>query len=449
MRRWLLFAWVLCGLSCVQAQTSALTRQFQQVRDAVVTVWSEFGSGSGFIVDNRGLIVTNDHVVAGARWVAVQFDPTRKVRALVLSEDAVRDVAVLRADITAFPGAHAVELATPAEVAGVQPGAPVFTVGSPLHQRRVLTAGIVSGIEPHAFLSDLDLNHGNSGGPLFDAEGRVIGITTFLDAGQPNGAGLSGIVKIGEALPALQRARAAMAAEPRRQAIDPPSAELLPVAPAGAYPLTALQQVMRLRSFDLRPYQMSLGGYEVMISTPVVTAWLQSHRAAGVAQARARRTGQPAEAAFDPAADLRAWMQYTGEFQPLVEIVATPRLKPTFLSRLGRSLDRRRTALHYRFAADFDRMELRCDGEPVAPITPGRIPATARFSTPDAEGLDAVFEGIYQYGPSAIAPRCAAMELVIYSADGKSARKRLDPRLVERVWQSFAPWRAAQAMAGQ
>jgi hypothetical protein len=444
MRRWLLFGWVLlCGLPWLRGQTPSLTRQFQQVRDAVVTVWSDFGSGSGFIVDARGLIVTNDHVVAGARWVAVQFDPRHKVRALVLSEDAVRDVAVLRAELAAFPGAHAVELAPPAEVAGVEPGAPVFTVGSPLHQREVLTSGIISGIEPRAFLSDLDLNHGNSGGPLFDGQGRVIGITTFLDAGQPNGPGLSGILKISEALPALERARAAMAAD------DPPSATLLPVAPPGAYPVTALQQVMGMRSFDLRPYQFSVGGYQVLLSTPVVTAWLQSHSATAVARARARRTGQPAEAAFNPAGDLRAWMQYTGEFSPLVEIVATPRLKSTFLSRLGRDLDRRRTALHYRFAADFDHMELRCGGQTIAPITPGRIPASTQFATPAAESLDAVYEGIYQYSPDAIAPRCEAMELVIYSADGKTARKQLDPKLVERVWQSFAPWRAVQAMGGQ
>lgn len=436
------------------SQSPALVSQFQQVRDAVVTVWSDFGSGTGFIVlDNAGqgaapspapgLILTNDHVIAGARWVAVQFDPQRKVRATVLAEDAVRDVAVLGADLAAFPGAHPAALAAPEELAALQPGEEVFTVGSPLNLRKVLTAGVLSGIEPRALLSDINLNHGNSGGPLFDGRGHVIGITTFLDAGEPDGPGMAGMIKISEADPALAAARRALLS-----GADPPSAALLPVAPAGAFPVTALQAVMRLPAFDLRPYQFKLGGFQVTISTPVVAAWLQSHHARAVAGARSRRTGAAAEPGFDPASDLREWMRYTGEFAPLVSIVATPRFQATLLSRLGRALDRRRTGLRYRYAADFDHMELLCGERAVAPITPGRIPEAASFATATAHGVDAVYAGIYQYGPAAITPACGAMRLAVYSSDGQVRSTILDPALVQRVWQSFAPWRSTLPLAG-
>src|SRR6516162_7269030 len=75
-----------------------LTTLFQKYQNAVVTVWSEIGSGTGFCVDKTGLFITNQHVIGPSVVNSVQFDPKRKVTATVLAFDPEKDVAVLWAN---------------------------------------------------------------------------------------------------------------------------------------------------------------------------------------------------------------------------------------------------------------------------------------------------------------------------------------------------------------
>ena len=198
-----------------------LTLMFQKYQKSVVTVWSEIGSGSGFIVDSSGLVMTNQHVIGPSELVSVQFDVKRKVAAKVLAIDADRDVAVLYADLSVFPGASAAPIA--AATAGREialEGERVFTIGSPLGLKKIITSGIVSKVEARAIISDVNINHGNSGGPLFNSLGEVIGITTFLVPGG-NGPGVTGVVRIDQTLPVLAQARKKMkeAALPRREVV--------------------------------------------------------------------------------------------------------------------------------------------------------------------------------------------------------------------------------------
>jgi S1-C subfamily serine protease len=188
--------------------TDELTTQYKRLRNSVVTVWSEFGKGTGFIVDQSGLILTNQHVIGPSNYIAVQFDSLTKIPAIKLIADPEKDVAVLWADISAFPTAIVAPL--PLEItqeAAVIEGERVFTIGSPLAQQKMMTTGIVSKVEPHAIISDIRIDHGNSGGPLFNSLGQVIGITTFGDQG-PKGGGIAGIVRIEQAATLLKDARA-------------------------------------------------------------------------------------------------------------------------------------------------------------------------------------------------------------------------------------------------
>src|SRR5208283_1164960 len=114
-------------------------------------------------------------------------------------------------------------------------GERVFTIGSPLSQRKILTSGIVSKIEERAIISDININHGNSGGPLFNSNGVVVGITTFGDTSARGGPGISGIVRIEEAFPLIEKAKNAMASSPK------PSDELLPSEPTDRFPIAALK----------------------------------------------------------------------------------------------------------------------------------------------------------------------------------------------------------------
>src|SRR5262249_52887112 len=110
-----------------------LSSGFQRLQNTVVTVWSEFGHGTGFFVDDQGLLLTNQHVVGPSEYLAVQFDEKRKVQARLLAADPTRDVAVLWANRSAFPESIVATIAHPSPgTPSLEEGERVFTIGSPL-----------------------------------------------------------------------------------------------------------------------------------------------------------------------------------------------------------------------------------------------------------------------------------------------------------------------------
>jgi putative serine protease PepD len=159
--------------------------------------------GSGFVLDKRGDIVTNDHVVAGATQIKVGFGGDRAYSATVVGADPSSDLAVLR---VAAPSSLLHPLAF-ASSSGVQPGDPVYAIGNPFGLDRTMTAGIVSAVGrdiqapdgltiPQAIQTDTAINHGSSGGPLLDGSGHVIGV-----ASQIQGGSVDGNVGVGFAVP--------------------------------------------------------------------------------------------------------------------------------------------------------------------------------------------------------------------------------------------------------
>ncbi|GCL65031.1 serine protease [Rubrivivax pictus] len=140
------------------------------------------GQGSGFIVAADGLILTNAHVVKDAQTVTVLLADRREYTAKVLGSDAATDIAVLRIPVQ---GLQPVRLGDPAQLAV---GDPVLAIGAPYGLAQTATAGIVSatgrslpgdGAVPF-IQTDAAVNPGNSGGPLFDAAGNVVGINAQI-----------------------------------------------------------------------------------------------------------------------------------------------------------------------------------------------------------------------------------------------------------------------------
>ncbi|HEV2075060.1 MAG TPA: trypsin-like peptidase domain-containing protein [Thermoleophilaceae bacterium] len=160
-------------------------------------------SGSGFVLDRDGFVLTNGHVVDGAKDVTVTFSDDEEVSAEVVGADLSSDLAVLKVD----PGE--VDL-TPLELGDsseVEVGDAAIAIGNPFGFDRTITTGIVSAIQrniqaPNGFSiddvlqTDASINPGNSGGPLLDARGRVIGINAQIATG-----GARGSVGIGFAVP--------------------------------------------------------------------------------------------------------------------------------------------------------------------------------------------------------------------------------------------------------
>jgi S1-C subfamily serine protease len=162
-------------------------------------------TGSGFVVDKDGYIVTNAHVVEGADSVDVSFDENGdSIPADVKGVDTDSDVAVLKVDPSKVKNLTPIPLGDSSKA---QVGDPVIAIGNPFGYSRTVTTGIVSGLQrqiqaPNGFTisnviqTDASINPGNSGGPLLDANGRVIGINSQIATG-----GGQGSVGIGFAVP--------------------------------------------------------------------------------------------------------------------------------------------------------------------------------------------------------------------------------------------------------
>jgi S1-C subfamily serine protease len=427
------------------ARTDDLAALFRTYQNSVVTVWSEFGHGTGFVVDREaGLILTNQHVVGTSEYLAVQFDEKRKVAAKLAAFDVERDIAVLWANLDAFPEAIAAPLArAPGRGAAVAEGDRVFTIGSPLNQKKIMTEGIVSKVEPRAILSDIRINHGNSGGPLFSLAGTVVGLTTFADADDAGG-GISGIVRIEEASSLLERARTKL------RDLTPPEARLLPVEPVGTYPLDALKSSLEARKFDEGPYIFRQGDYDVAIVTPILKYRLAEGarlRAQQEKEKRTTRTTRAIQGTFRPLDDLKDWAEYAGEYQPLIQIEASPQLGPDFGLKLDRKKFRENPyARRMKFRADFYRMKLFCGAQEIEPIHPGRVSTELDYHTQQYEIADATFTGLYSYPYDAISSSCSSVTLQLFSEKepDKPVAKVLDAKTVARVAADFEPFRKGQ-----
>ena len=173
-------------------------RIYDRSKDAVAFITSDTGNGTatgtGFAITRDGYIVTNDHVVDGASRVTVKVGDRRSQVARVVGTDASTDLALLKIDATNLP---TVALG---DSAAVNVGDPVFAIGNPFGLDRTLTTGVVSALQrsidsPNGFAidnviqTDAALNPGNSGGPLLDAQGQVIGVNSQIES---NSSGVSG-----------------------------------------------------------------------------------------------------------------------------------------------------------------------------------------------------------------------------------------------------------------
>ena len=165
----------------------------------VVDIWTRNafnvprGTGSGFIWDDRGHIVTNNHVVAGASAASVRLSDGRDVGASLVGISPAHDLAVIKIDVSGLPAA--LPIGTSADL---RVGQMALAIGNPFGLDWTLTTGIVSALDrsirsedgrsqiEHLIQTDAAINPGNSGGPLLDSAGRLIGVNTLIFS--PSGA---------------------------------------------------------------------------------------------------------------------------------------------------------------------------------------------------------------------------------------------------------------------
>ncbi|HEJ84235.1 MAG TPA: trypsin-like serine protease [Desulfobacteraceae bacterium] len=172
---------------------------FETVHPAVVNIatttlgmnfWMEVipqqGQGSGFVIDNRGYIMTNNHVVANAQNITVTMADGKKIQATLVGRDPASDLAVIR-----IPSREVHAVARLADSDGIRPGQKAIAIGNPFGLTHTLTTGIVSALHrsirtgegtqmDDLIQTDAAINPGNSGGPLLNSNGDVIGVNTAI-----------------------------------------------------------------------------------------------------------------------------------------------------------------------------------------------------------------------------------------------------------------------------
>jgi S1-C subfamily serine protease len=168
-----------------------------------VTATTQRALGSGFVLDKAGHIVTNYRVVHGASRVEVSFSDQERLPARIVGRDPSTDLAVLQVRVSS-------RALTPLRLGNsdlVRVGDSVVAIGNPLGEDRSITSGIVSAIErriyapngapiDHGIRTDAALDHGSSGGPLLNARGQVIGVTSQIQTGGDGNIGIGFAVPV-------------------------------------------------------------------------------------------------------------------------------------------------------------------------------------------------------------------------------------------------------------
>jgi S1-C subfamily serine protease len=418
------------GLSAAEGNPSALLIDWQ---NAVVSIWGETKRGAGFLIDARGLVLTNQRLVGKETSLEVQLSRTEKVRGRVMASDADRNVAILWIDPAAVASVRPVKLGYTDGGSSVAERDKVFAITASTREGKNLTSGYVSRIDVHTIASGIGVDEDSLGVPLFSAAGDVIAITTPDDAQVEASSGALRAVRIDDARSVIADA------EKKMQKSEAPNAQRLPVEPQRPFADGALKEAAQRRSGSLAPYSMPAADFEISLITPVLVygAQHQTDRVSG------REPDSPAamQRPLRAVEDFGNWADYVRDDPPVLMIRATPKLVESFWTTVARGAARTQgVALPpiKHIKAGFSRMRIFCGDAEVTPIHPFKIEQRV-------DDTNAVYEGLYIVDPGAIGPHCGTVKLSLFSdkEPAKADTRVVDPKIVEQIWQDFAPYRAA------
>jgi hypothetical protein len=388
------------------------------------------------LIDARGLIATNQRLVGIDKSVEVQLSPTEKVTARVLASDPDRNVAILWIDPTAVASTRPVKLGYADSGQPLTVKQKVFTISVPMDDGKSLESGTVSRINARTILSDIRVDDESLGGPLFNAAGDVVAITTPVDPASKAGDDATHAVRIDEARGVIA------AAEKQMQSGSAPTGTRLPVEPQRSFADDALKEAAERRKGIVTPYRVAAEDFDVHLITPLLVygARTQSERTTGSERGRDARDAVEMAAARRALQEFGNWWDYVRRDPPVLMIRATPKLVESFWKSVLRgAVQTQGVSLPpiKRIKAGFARMRLFCGDAEVIPIHPFKIEHRI------GQG-DAVYEGFYIVDPAAIGPHCGPVKLVLFSdkALGKGDTRVVDPKILDQIWLDFAPYRA-------
>lgn len=424
----------------LESDPSFLLAQWQ---DSLVALWTATTRASGFVISAKGLIATNQRVIGTATSVEVQLTPAVKVAGTVLSADPVRDVAILRVVQKAIASVQPVPLPCgQPEKAPLGEGEEIFTIGVDTSQQPRMTSATVSRVDQHGIATDFMLARGGAGGPVFTANGDLVGITSLTDQKDENYRPRredSRVVPIEDVCDVIA------SAEKKMEDTAPPSGIHLPVEPVRPFPPDALKGFAEPHpGGSLKPYQISSSGFDVAFITPVLTYGARHQAEQPRRRTTSKDTRTPdAEPGLVRAAmalsEFSNWSEYVMDFPPVLLVRVTPKLTEGFWTKVARGAARTQGVSIppiRRFTPGFSHLRAFCGDAEVTPIHPFKLELRVSES-------DAIHEGLYVFDPDALGPHCGTVRLVLYSEKepAKGEARIVDPAVVQQFWQDFASYR--------
>jgi hypothetical protein len=396
----------------------------------MVTVWSPTSLASGFVVDARGLVATDRNGVGRATSVEVQLSPTVKVPARVLVADPAQDVAILWVDPGVLTLATPLPLACPAAaLPSLAIRAELETITASWRGMGDVIRGEITGFHPRGIATDLRLSFGESGGPVFSGDDEtVVGLTAIREDDTAGRFGDVRVVRAGVLCEALSAARSSMSGA------TPPEPTPLPVEPVHPFPRDST--TAPATSGGSSPPVVSSSDFDIAFVTP--PAVLRARERAGWTGGRSVRPPE-AEARLGRLTDFGSWAEYFAEAPPVLIVRVTPKLVEGFWKRLAREAARTQGAAlpAFRdFKTNFLRMRVSCGGADVAPIHPFVLEHPV-------DDTRLIREGLYAFDPGALGPHCNGVTLTLWSEQAPKQADTIviDPKIIDQVWQDFAPYR--------
>lgn len=422
---------------------------YRAAQDGVVQVRSGLSHGTGFVVrdgEAGPLVVTNDHVLSKSGSVSIVIDSTTRVPGQVVARGRDEDLALVRIHPDACQACEALPMVSFAEFdRQVRPGTEVVALGFPLSQPLSITSGIVAAVRPGAIISEVNLNSGNSGGPLLDMSGRVVAVNTFREQGE-GGPGISGSIPVTRLEPLLDRAADSL------PGMRPPPKDRLPTMPTKTFQVSELRaaaDVLSIDSYNERTSERDVGDFLIRVRTPVshfMAVREYSREIGSERRERQRAAGVPEDELFSAFEPYRSWVRYLGNVtRPAVTVEVVPNTTEKFLSIVARALAGAGQA-QYKFKGDVGDVQLYRNGQLVQPVKGGERVNPVFVDNPVMALHEVVGQGYYVYLPQVFRPDSTgrppsivlALQDLKHPDDQYEDRYELPPGLVARVWNDFA-----------
>ena len=404
------------------AHVDELASQYKRVKGATVKVMTEQTIIDGFVVDSSGLVLTAQHPLEQAAWLAVQIDDQRKLPAVVLAADKQRDIAVLRIN-----PANAGEIAVvqiSADPGALIEGERAFTVENLGKENdRKLHTGVISRADAKEIVADAKISR--PGGPLFNSSGNAVGLAQYADE-------KFRIMPLAAANDILADAKQKLASG------TPPSARLLPTVPTEPFPADKLRAPGR-GHWEKDVYSFKAGDFYVELVTPIAQY-----------EADTENYEQEMKEYTKHSKGRSAPVEREHNYDAVLRIAAIPQTKMPFWENFANSAvsnSRAPTVLKYKNG--FSKMRLLCGDKEVDPIWPRRV------TEEGGRGWYTVLAdessgGRYLYAHDAVTPQCGKVTLQLFStkAPDRPLEKVLDAKQVTRIWEDFEAYRQLQAHTG-